>query len=317
MGNEITKAPETALSRENRAALLDRQINANAKLAADSIISIGRDLKAMRDEKLYKEMGCDTFDEYCNKMTPIKQRQAYNFIKCFEQYGDKLAELTNVGITKLALMSALDDEDRDTLIENGEAEQLSVRELKERIKELQTKNEQLSLDLNSKGKEKSKLDKLKSEMEKLKTELAAQKDIQAKKDERIKELENKPVEVAVAQPSKADLDAIEKKTKAKHDKELKDALKKAEDAQKAAVEAARNETAAEIERLKKENAVLQSNAKKAPPTSEKERIKLCIEEVQRNFNVALETIEKLSEKEQEAIKGKLKAAVERMGELLK
>lgn len=313
--NEITKRAD--ISPYDRAALLNSRINANAQIAADSMVAIGQDLKAMRDDKLYEQFGCASFEDYCDKHTPIKQRQAYNFIKCFEKYGDRLAELTNVGITKLALMSALDDEDRDALIENGEAEQLSVRELKERIKELQTKNEQLSLDLDSKGKEKTKLDKLKTEMEKLKTELAAQKDIQAKKDERIKELENKPVEVAVAQPSKADLDAIEKKTKAKHDKELKDALKKAADEQKAAVEAARNETAAEIERLKKENAVLQSNAKKAPPTSEKERIKLCIEEVQRNFNVALETIEKLSEKEQEAIKGKLKAAVERMGELLK
>lgn len=315
MGNEITKASENT-TREERAEFIDRRINANAKIAAESMVAVGRDLKEMRDEKLYKEMGCETFEAYCDKMTPIKQRQAYNFIRCYEKYGERLSELTDIGITKLTLMSALDDEDSDALIDSGDAEQLSVRELEQRVKELQSKCEQLTLDLGEKSKEENKLEKLKNDMEKLKAELAAQQDIQAKKDERIKELENKPVEVAVAQPSKADLDAIEKKVKAKHDKELKEALKKAEDAQKAAVEAARNEGAAEIERLKKENAVLQSNAKKAPPTSEKERIKLCMEEVQRNFNLALETVGKLSEDEQETVKGKLKAMVERMGELI-
>lgn len=322
--NTIERAPENT-TREARAEFIDRRINVNAKIAADSLVAVGRDLKTMRDEKLYTELDCETFEEYCNKMTPIKQRQAYNFIKCYEKYGERLSELTDIGITKLTLMSALDDADSDALIESGAAEQLSVRELEQRVKELQNKCEQLTLDLGEKSKEDNKLEKMKNEMEQLQAELAAQRDIQAKKDERIKELENKPVEVAVAKPSKEQIAEIEAKAakkaeaaaKKQHDKKMAEARKKAEEAQRAAVEAARSEGTAEIERLKNENAVLQSNAKKAPPTSEKERIKLCIEEVQRNFNIALETIEKLPEDEQETVKGKLKAMVERMEEILK
>lgn len=321
--NENTIVPENT-PRENRAAFLDSRINANAKIAADSIVAVGRDLKNMRDEKLYKELNCDTFEEYCNEMTPIKQRQAYNFIKCYEKYGERLAELSDIGITKLTLMSALDDEDSDALIESGAAEQLSVRELEQRVKELQSKCEQLTLDLGEKSKEENKLEKMQNEMEKLQAELAAQKDIQTKKEERIKELESKPVDVAVEKLSKAEIAEIEKKAaekakkaaKKQHDKELAELREKSESERRSAVEAAKKANLAEIERLKNENAALQSSAKKAPPTSEKERIKICLEEVQRNFNVALETIGKLPEEEREKLKGVLKAVVEKMGGLL-
>lgn len=321
--NEITRVPENT-PRENRAAFLDSRINANAKIAAESIVAVGRDLKVMRDEKLYKELHCNTFEDYCNEMTPIKQRQAYNFIKCYEKYGERLAELSDIGITKLTLMSALDDEDSDALIESGAAEQLSVRELEQRVKELQRQNEQLTLDLGEKSKEESKLEKMRNEMEKLRAELDAQKDIQTKKDERIKELEAKPVEVAVEKPSKAEIAEIEKKAaekakktvKKQHDKELAELREKAESERRSAVEAEKKANLAEIERLRSENAALQSSAKKAPPTSEKERIKICLEEVQRNFNVALETIGKLPEEEQGKLKDRLKAIVEKMGGLL-
>lgn len=321
--NENTIVPENT-PRENRAAFLDSRINANAKIAADSIVAVGRDLKEMRDKKLYTELNCASFEEYCNEMTPIKQRQAYNFIKCYEKYGERLAELSDIGITKLTLMSALDDEDSDALIESGAAEQLSVRELEQRVKELQSKCEQLTLDLGEKSKEENKLEKMQNKMEKLQAELAAQKDIQTKKDERIKELEAKPVEVAVEKPSKAEIAEIEKKAaeKAKkaaqkqHDKEIEELHEKADRERRSAVEAAKKANLAEIERLRNENAALQSSAKKAPPTSEKERIKICLEEVQRNFNVALETIGKLPEEEREKVKDRLKAIVEKMGGLL-
>lgn len=308
----------------SRAQELNGRIIANAQIAAESIVRVGQDLKTMRDEKLYSALGYGDFEAYCKLEVKIGQRQAYNFIRCFETYGEQLTGLQHLGITKLTAMLALDSEDRDALIESGDAEQLSVRELEQRVKELQSKCEQLTLDLGEKSKEDSKLEKMRSEMDKLQAELAAQKDIQAKKDERIKELESKPVEVAVEKPSKTEIAEIEKKAAKKAEaaaqkqyaKTMAEALKKADDARKAAVEAAKKENLAEIERLKSENAALQSSAKKAPPTSEKERIKLCLEEVQRNFNAALETIVKLPEEEQEKLKGVLRAVVEKMGGLL-
>lgn len=316
---------ENQITNIERATALNVRINANAKIAAESMLEVGRDLKTMRDEKLYKELGCETFEDYCATHTPIKQRQAYNFVKCYEKYGEQLGELSGLGVTKLALMAVLDDEDREELIESGAAETLSTRELQAKIEELQKQNEQLTLDLGEKSKKENKLEKMRNEMEKLQAELAAQKDIQAKKDERIKALESKPVEVAVAKPSKEEIAEIEKKAakkaeaaaKKQHDKELAELREKAENERREAVKAAEQAKTAEIERLKSENAALQSSAKKAPPTSEKERIKLCLEEVQRNFNLALETLDKLPDEEREKVKGKLRAIVEKMGELLK
>lgn len=301
----------------SKAQELNSRIKANAQIAAESIVRVGQDLKIMHDEKLYSALGYGDFDAYCKFEVKIGQRQAYNFIRCFETYGEQLTGLQHLGITKLTAMIALDSEDREELIESGAAEQLSVRELEQRVKDLQKQNEQLTLDLGEKSKEENKLDKMRNEMEKLQAELAAQKDIQAKKDERIKALESKPVEVAVQKPSKEELAEIEKKAAEKAKKAVKEQHKKEIDAITESAAATRREKDAEIERLKKENATLQSNAKKAPPTSEKERIKLCLEEVQRNFNIALETLEKLHDEERENIKAKLKAIVERMGGLLK
>lgn len=314
---EITRIPGNT-PREDRAAFLDSRINANAKIAAESIVAVGRDLKNMRDEKLYKELNCDTFEEYCNEMTPIKQRQAYNFIKCYEKYGERLAELSDIGITKLTLMSALDDEDSDALIESGAAEQLSVRELEQRVKELQSKCEQLTLDLSEKSKEESKLEKMRNDMEKLQAELAAQKDIQTKKDERIKELEAKPVEVAVERPSKAEIAEIEKKAAEKAKKDAQKQHKKELDAITESAAAERREKDAEIERLKSENAALQSSAKNPAPAldDKKQTIKFYIAVCLQNFNSALAAINNLSEDERAKPLMGLKTMVEKMGGLL-
>ncbi len=308
--NEIIRTEENA---QDRAELLHSRINANAQLVAEGFVAIGRDLKSMRDEKLYTKFECDTFDEYCAKMTPIKQRQAYNFIKCFEKYGERLGELSHIGITKLTLMTALDDEDRERLIESGEAEELSARELAERVKALQSVNEQLTLELEERSKEESAAESLKKQNEQLSAEIEALKSVQNKQKERVESLEklneelsSRPVEVAVEKPSAEDIAKIEKAAaqkaekaaKKQYDAKLKEMQEKADEARTVAVDAARKESLAEIEKLKSENAVLQSNAKKTPPDSKKERLKFYLEECQRNFNSALEAISAFEDNEQ-------------------
>ena len=305
---------------KSRAQELHSNIIANAQIAAESFVRVGQDLKTMRDEKLYLALGYGDFEAYCKFKAQIGQRQAYNFIRCFETYGEQLAGLQHLGITKLTAMIALDDEDRVELIQSGDAESLSTRELEKRIKELQSQNEQLTLELGEISKEESKLEKMQNEMEKLQAELAAQKDIQAQKDERIKALESKPVDVAVEKPSKEEIAKIEKAAadkaksdvKKQHDKELKilrNTIAETESAQK--------ESLAEIERLKSENAALQSNAKKAPPSSQKERVKFHIEECLRNFNAATDAVNALPEDERDKPMDALKAMVKKMGELVK
>lgn len=327
--NEIIR---TEKNEQDRATLLNRRINDNALIVAEGFVAIGQDLKAMRDEKLYTRFECETFEEYCEKMTPIKQRQAYNFIKCFETYGERLGELSHIGITKLALMTALDDEDREQLIDSGEAEQISVRELKERMKTLQIVNEQLTLELEERSKEESAAESLKKRNEQLAAEIEALKSVQNKQKERVESLEklneelsSRPVEVAVEKPSaeeiakieKAAAQKAEKAAKKQYEEKLKEMREKADEARTVAVNAARKESLAEIEKLKSEKAALQSSAKKAPPDSKKERLKFHLEECQRNFNSALEVIMTFEDESQrEKLRSALTATLQAMTEVL-
>ena len=279
-----------------RASALTAKINANARVAAEALVMIGRDLKIMRDEKLYSALGCANFEEYCDKHTEIRQREAYNFIRCFETYGGQLSELSGIGITKLTLMTVLDESDRAELIESGDAENLSVRELQKKIDELNNKYEQLTLDYDQANSEKQGAE---NEVEELKKQIdALAKKLSAEQDKN-KELESRPVEVAVQKPSAEEIEKIKA------------------DAQKAAekkLDAERRETAAEIERLKSENAVLQSNAKKSVPDENKARVKFYISELQQTFSTIVETVKSVDNSGEKAkYKAALKSVVEQLG----
>ena len=131
-----------------KAATLHRRILVNGKIAAESIVAMAKDLRVMNEEKLYTYLGCESFNDYCEQKVGIKQRHAYNFIKVLDKYGEQqLAEISHLGIAKLVELTALDEEDRQELIESGAAEEMSVRELKEKIKELESRCEQLTLDI--------------------------------------------------------------------------------------------------------------------------------------------------------------------------
>lgn len=308
MENTITITPK------ERAAELTSRINANAAVAAQTLVSIGRDLKVMRDDKLYIELGCADFGEYCDKHTQVKQRQAYNFIKCYEKYGERLGELSGLGVTKLALMTALEDEDREELIESGDAAALSTRELEKRIEELKNKYEQLTLQYDEAKTEaesnESTLEDYRKQIDKLSEEL---KNAEA----RNKELENRPVEVAVQQPSDEEIqkikdearmaaqklaqkaaDAAEKQHKQELEKLRTDLQKQYEQTSKENAEQSKKE----IERLKSENAVLQANAKKQQkaPDEAKARVKFYLAEMQNTFNSAAETVRSVEDEEQKA-----------------
>lgn len=327
--NEIIRTEE---NEREHAELLNSRINANALIVAEGFVALGRDLKTMRDDKLYTRFGCETFDEYCEKLTPIRQRQAYSYIRCFEKYGDRLGGLSHIGITKLALMTALEDEDREQLIDSGDAERLSARELAERIKALQSVNEQLTLELEERSKEESAAESLKKRNEQLTAEIEALKSVQDKQRERLESLEklneelsSRPVDVAVEKPSaeeiakieKAAAQKAEKAAKKQYDAKLREMQEKADSSRLTAVEAARKESFAEIEKLKSENAALQSNAKKAPPDSKKDRLKFYLEECQRDFNSALEVIVSFDDRSQrEKMRSALTATLQAMTEAL-
>lgn len=168
---EIAEKADTSLSteRQDRAAQLTQRIMANGKIAASSMIEMGRDLKTVRDERLFTEMGYENFEEYCEKKIGIGKRHGYNFIQIYEKFGEeKLGQLQQLGITKLLEIAKLDDEDADDLMRHNDVNALSVRELSAKVDEYRNKFEQLTLQLEEEKSKNAESASLESQVEELK-----------------------------------------------------------------------------------------------------------------------------------------------------
>lgn len=175
-----------------KAVELNRRIITSAQLAQQSLYDMCMGFKEMRDSKLYKELGYSDFREYCEKETGFKRTQVYAYITAVDKLPEEFVRSTEqIGITKLYLLSTLSDEDRISITDNNDLEKTSVRELEEKIKELKSENDKLVDKAYSEQ-------KLAQHMSDKNRELAER--ICALENE-IKELENRPIEVAVADES--------------------------------------------------------------------------------------------------------------------
>lgn len=176
---------------------LDRKIKVSAQLAQQSLYDMCMSFKEMRDSKLYKELGYQNFEEYCEIETEFKIRQVYNYISIVEKLSQNCVQsIAQIGMTKLTLLTTIPEETRTEIIENTDLEKTSVRELKAKISELQETNKKLEDD---KASSKERQDKLLKKNLQLVEEIDSFKSKKAKTEEKvqclenqIKELENKP-----------------------------------------------------------------------------------------------------------------------------
>lgn len=136
--NELSKSYAEAVGIHNN-------ILAHAQIAQQSLWEMGNGIKKMRDGKLYKELGYQNFEEYCEKALEIKQAQAYKYISITERLDENLySSRRNLGINKLYLLSTLSENDRQELTERVDVDNTSTRQLKEEIDRLKAENSQLS-----------------------------------------------------------------------------------------------------------------------------------------------------------------------------
>lgn len=120
-----------------KAVTLTRRIIANAQAMQQSLYEVCKGLKEMRDGKLYKELGYQKFEDYCENEVEIKWRQAYNFISIAEGFTpDSLQSIAKIGTTKLALLAKLDEPTRQEVTETVDVENTTVKELKAEINKL-------------------------------------------------------------------------------------------------------------------------------------------------------------------------------------
>ena len=136
---DVTAVYEDALQTHQR-------IMANSEICARSLLEVCKDLKKMRDEKLYEQFGYETFDNYCENMAGIKSRMAYNYISTYERLGATVLQSNaNLGITKLELIAGMNPVERAEGLHYGTFENMSVSEIKELVKKNKEMGEQIDL----------------------------------------------------------------------------------------------------------------------------------------------------------------------------
>lgn len=238
--NEITK------TNKDKAYELNSRILACANAAYSSLMESAKLLKEMRDTKLYLEMGYESFEDYTVAELGIHERQAYTYIKPYEELGERfLQSNANLGITKLALIAQLPSVDREEFTENNDLAGMTVEQVKQLVKENDAKGEQLGLLTDERDAAKEERDEALQDAEKAEKRIAElEKELEAEK--------NKPVPVAVSEPNPAEIEKIKDeaiaKAKKTADKELKAAKKELEEKHKKELADAGEKAKAETEK---------------------------------------------------------------------
>lgn len=239
--NEISKSYSKALELHNK-------ILVSAQLAQNSLWDMCAGLKEMRDGKLYKELGYQNFEDYCCTEFNINRTQAHKYISVIENIKDKnVYSSKHFGVTKLYLLSTLSESEQEKITAENDVESMTVKQLESEIKQLKEKNSELKLDLDELAEEHERT--CEQATADSKTISGLRQNISAL-NQTIEELESRPIEVAVAEPSedvrqlKLTIKNLERTTEEQLDRVQEDHL--------AAERKLRQEHAAELEQQKKE-----------------------------------------------------------------
>ena len=183
--NEISKSYSKALELHNK-------ILVSAQLAQNSLWDMCAGLKEMRDGKLYKELGYQNFEDYCGTEFNISRRHALRYISIFENYTkENVTSMSHFGATKLYLLSTLSESEQEKITAENDVESMTVKQLESEIKELKLDLDELAEE-HERTCEQATADS--------KTISGLRQNISAL-NQTIEELESRPIEVAVAEPS--------------------------------------------------------------------------------------------------------------------
>ena len=165
--NELNTAEKSFLQAHN-------SIISAGVLIQNGFVTLAKNLKLIKDEKLYLTIDCETFEDYTEKVIGLKRTQAYKYIQVLENLGEEFStRVEKVGITKLALISSLTTEEQQEVIQNNNLEETTVSELKAEIQKL--KNEKIKVQEEA-NKTKHETSKLNDKITKLKADLKAEKE---------------------------------------------------------------------------------------------------------------------------------------------
>ena len=190
---------EIMLTEQQQAEALHKQIIGYGEVIYQSLYGMCTAIKQMRDSKLYRALGFDTFEAYTEEKLRMKRAQAYSYIAIADRLSADFVQSTGqIGIQKLYLLAMAPEEARAEIVDNTDLESTTVRELKEQIAALKEESE---LDRKERDNANEAAQRWKN------TAQSAQADNQRLEDQvqsltdQVRELESRPVDVAVPEPS--------------------------------------------------------------------------------------------------------------------
>lgn len=133
---------EIMLTEKQQAEALHKQITGYGEVIYQSLYGMCTAIKQMRDSKLYKALGFDTFEAYTEEKLGMKHSQTYRYIAIAEKFAeDSFPSMGKIGMTKLTLLTALTDDQREEITQTVDLESTTVRELREQIAALKEESE--------------------------------------------------------------------------------------------------------------------------------------------------------------------------------
>lgn len=117
-----------------RAYYLRDDTKARLSVIEENYYAVCKNMKEMRDGKLYKELGYQNFEDCCNAEFGITRMQTYKYIRIAENLSEDFVNSSlQIGTTKLSLLAMLDEPTREAVTEAVDVESVTVKELKAQI----------------------------------------------------------------------------------------------------------------------------------------------------------------------------------------
>lgn len=114
----------------------------NFSIVEKTLYEICVDLKSIRDNKHYKVLGYNTFEQYCLENFNMARRTAYRYISIAENLSsDFVSSRAQIGVNKLGVLSRLTDEERTELMQTTDIEHTPVKQLEQKSKEIKENRE--------------------------------------------------------------------------------------------------------------------------------------------------------------------------------
>lgn len=266
--------PSAAVVLENpeahaRAYYLLNDTKSRLALIEENYYAVCKNIKEMRDGKLYKELGYQNFEDCCKNEFGIARAQAYKYINIAERLSeDFVYSSRQIGVNKLSLLAMLEEPDRESITETVDLESVTVKELQAKIKALTDEHTKRCSEITNLQTKVSTLERQKANLESQSADLSQQLDAEkeaaqkekkrsATLEKQVEELENRPVDhICVPSPEQSREVEILKSTIRDMKKESTETVQKMRKEHEASVEKLKNKVEDleyELERARNDN----------------------------------------------------------------